>query len=96
MAIIQLDEEYSIEDTGMGYRLTKYTGKTQRGPKDTIIKVYDYDKYPASLDRAIELYARLKTIESAEVMTFQEYVKSINTILETIGAQLAELTRRKQ
>ena len=71
---IKLDESYYIEDNGSGYTLIKWTGKTdKRGDQ-----LNDLIKYPASIEHALKLYARLRAIDEREEMTLKEYVDSIN------------------
>ena len=71
---IKLDESYYIEDNGSGYTLVKWTGKTdKRGDQ-----LNDLIKYPASIEHALKLYARLRAIDEREEATLKEYVDSIN------------------
>ena len=72
---IKINNEWSIEDNGSGYTLTKWSGKIN---EKTQSPIFDVQKYPASLISAIELYARLATVEEQEEMTLKEYVDSIN------------------
>jgi hypothetical protein len=76
--IIQLDNNWFIEDDGNGYMLYKWSGKVVTQKSGTETKVYDWIKYPPTFARCIELYARLATIDSAETMKLQDYMKSIN------------------
>ena len=71
---IKINDEWSIEDNGSGYTLTKWTGKVN---EKTQSPIFDVQKYPATLIGAIELYARLATIEEQEEMTLKGYIDSI-------------------
>ena len=82
---IIIDKEWSIDDNGSGYTLTKWSGKIN---EKTNAPINDVQKYPPSLIEAIKLYARLSTIEKAEQMTLKEYIDEINQAINRVEEML--------
>ena len=82
---IKINEEWSIEDNGSGYTLTKWSGKIN---EKTNTQINDVQKYPPSLIEAIKLYARLSAIEQTEQMTLKQYVDEINQAINRVEKML--------
>lgn len=92
---IVLDDEWSIEDSGSGYTLQKWTGRTKTSTNKktgevTTSKDYDYQVYPATLASCIEKYVRIKVVDSLDEMALKDYVQALKENYERIEKLLAD------
>ena len=71
---IKLDENWFIEDSGKGYTLRKWTGRTTTDKTGSVYNVYDFENFPPTIESCLRHYVRNKIADEHETLELKEYV----------------------
>ena len=81
---IKLDDEWTIEECGSHYVLRQYTGKTFTDKQGNVIKKYDYEKFPPTLEGCVKKYIHNVMSQQDVSLSLMQYVTQFKDTYERI------------